>query len=153
MTRLQHFVICFALIFCQGNYFHDLYIFIQSRNSSFWPIFFILTFIHLFIDSFIAWSFICFFHSLLVDFIHSIPLSFWHSFLSIITSISIKVFSFILFLFPVSVVSSQFCLEDGVVDENLNDPDFVRTQLNCVLYDAKCDNFGHRLKGTFQCLS
>ena len=47
----------------------------------------------------------------------------------------------------VAVASGQFCLEDGVVDENLNDPEFVRTQLNCVLYDAKCDNFGHRLKG------
>ena len=46
-----------------------------------------------------------------------------------------------------TAVSGQFCLEDGVVDENLNDPEFVRTQLNCVLYDAKCDNFGHRLKG------
>jgi hypothetical protein len=51
------------------------------------------------------------------------------------------------FIELVPAASGQFCLEDGVVDENLNDPEFVRTQLNCVLYDEKCDNFGHRLKG------
>jgi hypothetical protein len=48
-------------------------------------------------------------------------------------------------------VRSQICIEDVVVDKNLNDPEFVRAQLNCVLYDAKCDNFGRRLKGADQC--
>ena len=80
MTRLQHFVICFALIFCQGNYFHDLYIFIQSRNSSFWPIFF-YSYIHSFIHRFIHCLVFHLFLSFTVGWFHSFNPSFFLTFI------------------------------------------------------------------------
>ena len=43
---------------------------------------------------------------------------------------------------------AQLCLEDGAVNEKLQDPRFIQRQLDCILaeHDQHCDQFGVQLK-------